>query len=299
MQNAVTEMNLTFTTTCSPLEPMKKFVRLLPLMALCAGLAYADLASDLEDYRSQKANLDAEIKKLDVRIRSTDSLTKDEAKRTQQLQSRYSEDLRRRRDELDSMQGKMKRQAADLQAERNKQAAAQIASDNSKAYRSAIVAALANEAQRLEDLVATSVPYDREKRVERIQALRRDLQGGNASPEEGFSRLTALYGEEIRFGDEITIAERPMVRKSGETINARVLRIGNQWMVYSDDEGLRIGVLQRTLDAAGKLQYNWREDLSFEERQAVKLAIDVKLARKPPQMVSLPLTLSIAAPEAK
>lgn len=273
--------------------------RSLSVLALCAGLACADLASDLEDYRSQKAALEADLKKLDQRIQSTDSLSRDEARRSALLQERYGADLQRRKAELDSMQVKMQRQAGELQKERNLQSSAQLSSDNAKSYRKALSQNLAGFAQLFENQVATTLPWDREDRVERIRALRRDLESGSATPEEGFSRLRALYTEEIRFGDEVAFAERPLVRKNGETVNAKVLRIGNQWMVYHDDEALRFGVLERRQGKDGKQDFVWREDLSFEERQAVKLAIDVKLARKPPQMVSLPLSLSIAPQEAK
>lgn len=274
-------------------------LRILPIFALCAGLAYADLTSDLDDYRAQKAAVETDIKKLDQRIRLTDSLTQDETRRSAVLQGRYEADLQRRKGELDSMQVKMQRTAAELQKERNAQSAAQIASDNTKAYRAALGKNLAGLALQLENTVAQTLPWDREDRVERVRALRRDLEGGVAVAEEGFSRLRALYAEEIRFGDETVLATRPLVRKNGETINAKLLRIGNQWMVYQDDEALRFGVLQRAVGKDGKTTYAWREDLSFEEREAVKLAVDVKLARKPPQMVSLPLSLSLAAPEVK
>ena len=43
----------------------------------------------------------------------------------------------------------------------------------------------------------------------------------------------------------------------------------------------------------GKIVYEWNEDLNLEERAAVKLAIDVKQAKKPPQIVKLPVSLSV------
>jgi predicted nucleic acid-binding Zn-ribbon protein len=268
-------------------------------MLCLAPRAFADIASDLEDYRSQKAALEAEIKRLDQRIKSTDSLAKEERKRSEVLQDRYQADLKRRRAELDSLQANIRRQASELQNERNRQARAQSTSDHIKAYRAALGKILAEMCLEFENLVAQTLPWDREDRVARIQALRRDLETESAGAEEGFSRLRSLYAEEIRFGDEVTTVNRPMIRRDGETVNARILRIGNQWMVYQDDEALRFGVLQRSISPDGNINYEWREDLSFEERQAVKLAIDVKLARKPPQMVSLPLSLSISKPEEK
>jgi predicted nucleic acid-binding Zn-ribbon protein len=257
---------------------------------LCfAPCAFASQDLDLEDYRSQKAALETEIKRLDQRIKSTDSLAKEEKKRSKVLQGRYQADLERRRAELDSLQANIRRQAAELQAVRNRQARAQNASDNVKAQRNALGKILVEMCSEFEKLVAQTLPWDRENRVARIQALRRDLESGNAEAEEGFSRLRAFYAEEIRFGDEIVVVNSLVTRRDGETVNARILRIGNQWMVYQDDDALRFGVLQRN--------YEWREDLSLEEKQAVKLAIDVKLARKPPQMVSLPLSLIISIEE--
>jgi len=270
----------------------QRIALLFSFMLCFAPLAFAtELASELEDYRSQKAALEAEIKRLDQRIKSTDSLAKEERKRSKVLQGRYQADIERRRSELDSLHANIRKQAAELQAMRNRQARAQSTSDNVKAYRNALSKILVEMCSDFENLVAQTLPWDRENRVARIQALRRDLESGSAEAEEGFSRLRALYVEEIRFGDEIVIVNRPITRRDGETINARILRIGNQWMVYQDDEALRFGVLQRN--------YEWKENLSFDEKQAVKLAIDVKLARKPPQMVSLPLSLSISATEEK
>ncbi|MCL2282993.1 MAG: DUF3450 domain-containing protein [Fibromonadales bacterium] len=270
----------------------QRIALLFSFMLCFAPFAFAtELASELEDYRSQKAALEAEIKRLDQRIKSTDSLAKEERKRSKVLQGRYQADIERRRGELDSLHANIRKQAAELQAMRNRQARAQSTSDNVKAYRNALSKILVEMCSDFENLVAQTLPWDRENRVARIQALRRDLESGSAEAEEGFSRLRALYVEEIRFGDEIVIVNRPITRRDGETVNARILRIGNQWMVYQDDEALRFGVLQRN--------YEWKEDLSFDEKQAVKLAIDVKLARKPPQMVSLPLSLSISATEEK
>jgi predicted nucleic acid-binding Zn-ribbon protein len=272
----------------------QRIALLIGFMLYFTPSAFADLALDLEDYRSQKAALEAEIKRLDQRIKSTDSLAMEEKKRSQVLQDRYQTDLKRRRAELDSLQSNIRKQASELQNARNLQARAQSKSDNVKAYRNVLGKILAEMCGEFENLVTQTLPWDREDRVARIQALRRDLEAESAGAEEGFSRLRTLYAEEIRFGDEIAVSNRPITRMDGETVNARILRIGNQWMVYQDDEALRFGVLRRSIAPNGNTNYEWREDLGFEEKQAIKLAIDVKLARKPPQMVSLPLSLSIS-----
>ena len=127
-----------------------------------------------------------------------------------------------------------------------------------------------------------------------------DIESGNASEEEAFSRLKSLIAEEIRFGDEVAIINSPFTRKNGELINAQILRIGNQWMVYSDEAGTLYGALVRKVEQAGdslKVTYEWNEELNLNERNAVRFAIDVKQAKKPPQMVTLPVSISVAGGE--
>ena len=144
--------------------------------------------------------------------------------------------------------------------------------------------------------MAQTVPWELESRLDRVKSLTRDIESGNASEEEGFSRLKSLIAEETKFGDEVAIINSPLTRKNGELINASILRIGNQWMVYSDDNGTVFGALVRKVED-GKVVYEWNEELNLEERAAVKLALDVKQAKKPPQIVKLPVSLSIVGGE--
>lgn len=260
-------------------------------LLLLTALSWADLSADLRAARNEKQALEAEIKKLDQRISVTDSLARTEAARFEQLKIRNADDLARRMTELDSLQIRIAQVAADLQSEKNLQGNQLIQIENAKANRAAISTILVEECRRLEDLVSLSLPWDKQKRIDRIRALRRDLENENASPEEGLSRLKAMYTEEIRFSDEIILVMRPVTRNDGETINARLMRIGNQWMIYSDDEGTKFGILQSSLQKDGSVKHQWKEDLNFEERQAIKLALDVKQARKPPQIVSIPLSI--------
>jgi len=271
----------------------KRLIKTSILIAMGAGFAFADLQGDIEDYKNQRAALQTELKKLDVRIAQTDSLVKEEAKRFELTQKREQDDLTRRKVELDSLQAKIAVIAKDVQSEKGRQSGQQLAVENTKAFRDGINKSLANYCKALEDLMLTSLPWELDTRLEHVRTLRRDLENGSSSAEEGLSRLRAIYLEETRFGDEVQLINHPIIRIDGETVNARILRIGNQWMVYSDDEGTKYGVLVRKLGKTGKVEYTWKEDLNFDERTAIKLAIEVKMARKPPQMVRMPLSLSI------
>ena len=277
---------------------MNKF-KLMPLALLVLVFsvsAFADRDAEIRDLKLEKDKLNSEIQKLNRQIASTDSMLKADDSRYKTLQQRYKADTERRRGEIDSLNVKIKNVAGQLQEERNKQARAKNKSDNVAAKRKALRAELAGISKRLENQIAQTLPWERESRLDRVKSLTRDIESGNASEEEAFSRLKSLIAEETKFGDEVAIINSPLTRKDGELINAAILRIGNQWMVYSDDNGTVFGSLVRKVEE-GKIVYEWNEELNLEERAAVKLAIDVKQAKKPPQVVKLPVSLSVVGGE--
>ena len=269
---------------------------LMLLVLLFSGVALADRDAEIRDLKLEKEKLNSEIQKLNRQIASTDSMLKADDSRYKTLSQRYKADTERRRAEIDSLNSKIKAVAGELQTERNKQARATNRSDNVAAKRKALRAELAGISKKLEAQVAETLPWERESRLDRVKSLTRDIESGNASEEEGFSRLKSLIAEETKFGDEVAIINSPLTRKNGELINASILRIGNQWMVYSDENGTVFGTLVRKVEN-GKVGYEWNEDLNLEERAAVRLAIEVKQAKKPPQIVNLPVSLSVVGGE--
>jgi hypothetical protein len=128
--------------------------------------------------------------------------------------------------------------------------------------------------------------------LERIRSLRRDLEAATASPDEAFARLAALLREETKSGDEVTLSSRPLTRKSGEVVNAQVLKIGNQAILYVDEDGKKFGILERKQTTADSTAWVWREDLNLSERTAVKRAVAVKAGRETPQLAALELPLA-------
>lgn len=266
------------------------------MILFLAGAAFADRASEIQDLKLEKEKLNSEIQKLNRQIAATDSMLKADDSRYKTLQQRYKADTERRRAEIDSLNAKIHAVAAQLQDERGKQARAKNRSENVAAKRKALRSALSAVCRQLESQVAQTLPWERDTRLDRVKSLTRDIESGNAGEEEAFSRLKSLIAEETRFGDEVAIINSPLTRKNGELINASILRIGNQWMVYSDDNGTVFGSLVRKIEN-GNIVYEWNEDLNLEERAAVKFAIDVKQAKKPPQVVKLPVSLSVVGGE--
>lgn len=270
----------------------KKWVVILSVMVGFSTGGFAQVSADVRDLETQKIALDNEIKKTSALIKETEKLIKEDASRYATLEKRYADDLARRSLELDSLNAKIRKMAEQLQLEKNKQVGAKNRAERVKSKRKMVLGLMAESCKALEVQVEQTIPWDKEARLERVRSLLRDLQTENASEEEAFSRMKSLIQEEIRFGDEVAILNAPFTRKNGETINAKILRIGNQWMVYTDENTTVYGALMRKLEN-GKIVYEWNESLTLSEREAVKLAIDVKQARKAPQMVTLPLSLSV------
>ncbi len=277
-------------------KPKYFFIALFLLGAM--GISFADTDSEIRDLELQKEKLNADLEKMTRQVQSTDSLIRENRKRYEVLEKRYRDDLSRRATEIDTLNLKIKSLADSLQLERHKQGAFKNRLDNTQSKRKNINGELASFCRALEAQILAGIPWDQEPRLERVRALLRDVETGNASEEEAFSRLKSIIGEEIRFGDEVVLINAPLTRKDGEVINARILRIGNQWMVYADENSVNFGALHR-LEENGKITYEWNETPDLKERDAIKFAIDVKMARKAPQMVILPLSVSIHGKEAQ
>ena len=196
------------------------FAHMALLVALLSGMAFADRDAEIRDLKFEKERLNSEIQKLNRQIASTDSMLKADDARYKTLSQRYKADTERRRAEIDSLNIKIRNVAEQLQAERGKQARAKNRSDNVTAKRKALREELAGISKRLENQVAQTVPWERDTRLDRVKSLTRDIESGNASEEESFSRLKSLIAEEIRFGDEVAVINSPLTRKNGELVNA-------------------------------------------------------------------------------
>ena len=269
-----------------------KLLSFMLIILTFSGIAFADYESEIRDLKMQKEKLNSEIQTLNTRIAATDSMLRADVPRHKMLEQRYKADSERRLAEIDSLNAKIRKVAASLQQERNKQARAKNRSENVAAKRRALRLELAKISKKLESQIAQTLPWERDSRLDRAKSLTREIESGNATEEEAFSRLKSLLGEEIKFGDEVAIVNSPLTRKDGEIVNASILRIGNQWMVYVDENGTQYGRLERKIEN-GNVVYEWNENLNLEERAAVKLAIEVKQAKKPPQIVNLPVSLSV------
>jgi len=257
------------------------------------------LESEIQKARADLTQDKKDIAKADAEWRKTDSLLREEATRAGQSDDRQAKDRERREKENQDLQNRARETQAKIDAERSAQNRHQNAVEEIKARQKHLALTLAAYCDSVANRIAAGVPWDQEPRIDRVKALKKDLETGSATVDEGFARLNAVIKEEIKSGDEVSIFNKPVTRKNGEVVNAQVLKIGNQWLVYMDEEGKKFGILERKAPGMepgsarpGETLWEWREDPGFAEKNLIRAAMEVKSAKRPPQLVALELGIA-------
>jgi Protein of unknown function (DUF3450) len=259
------------------------------------GDAAARLDADIQKAKGEIAQARKDVQKTEAELRKTDSLLREENDRAAQAEDRQAKDRDRREKENAALQARLQETQGKINAEHSGSGRWQNAEDEIKARQKRLAQVLAGYCDSLAARIEAGPPWEREQRVDRVKSLKQDLEAGTASSEEGFARLNAVLKEEIKGGDEISLLNKPITRKNGDVVNAQVLKIGNQWLVYMDEEGKRFGILERDAKSGA---WDWREDPGFAEKNRIKAALEVKSAKRPPQLVVLDLGLAVNAPPA-
>jgi hypothetical protein len=256
--------------------------------------ATQNLESEIQKAKSEMAEARKGAQKADAELRRTDSLLREEITRASQADDRQAKDRERREKENASLQARLQETQGKINAERAGLNRFQNAQDEIKARQKRLSLVLAGYCDSLASRIEAGPPWEREGRLDRVRSLKKDLEAGSATVDEGFARLNAAVKEEIKGGDEIALLNKPVTRKNGDVVNAQVMKIGNQWLVYMDDEGKHFGVLERK-PAAGGPTWEWREDPGFEEKNRIKAALEVKSSKRPPSLAVLDLGLALGA----
>jgi hypothetical protein len=266
-------------------------------VAMAPALTWAQAPADeTPRLKAEVARLKAEIQRAEADIRRTDSLAREEQATAARNRERLARDRERREKENAALEGRVRETRGRAAAERARGESYTDATAEIQAREKSLTAYFATVADSLLARVESGLPWDVESRRDRILSLKRDIEAGSATPEEAFARLVALLREETKGGDEVTLSSRPLTRQTGEVVNAQVLKIGNQAIVYADDEGKKFGILEPRETGEG-IAWAWRENLDLSERNAVKRAVAVKAGREAPQLS--PLTIPLAGLVAK
>ena len=256
--------------------------------------AAARLEADLQKARADVEKAKKDAQKAEAELRRTDSLLREENVRAAAADQRAVQDRERREKENAALQARVQETQAKVGQERASLGRWQNEEDEIKARQTRLSLVLAGYCDSLARRIESGLPWDMDARLDRVRSLKKDLEAGSATVDEGFARLNAISKDEVKNGDEIVLLNRPVTRKNGETVNAQLLRIGNQWLAYMDEEGRHFGVLERKSGGA----WAWREDPGFEEKNRIKAAVEIKGAKRPPSLAVLDLGLALGADSA-
>ena len=250
----------------------------------------ADPADEIARLKSDIARLKKEAQHADADLQRTDSLSREENAAASQNLDRWKRDKERRDRENQALAGRIQETRSKIAAEQSRMRGYLNGVEEIKAHDKALLKIFSELADSLLASIESGPPWDMETRRDRILSLKRDLEAGSATPDEAFGRLAAILKEEIKSGDEVALFNRPLTRQNGEVINAQILKLGNQALMYMDEEGKKFGVMENHIEN-GKSVHTWREEISFEEKNAIKLALSVKAGKEAPQLVPLSLSL--------
>ena len=255
------------------------------------------LQSDIQKAKAEMVQAKKDIARADAEIAKTDSLFRGEASRAAQSEDRMAKDRERREKENQELLNRLHDTQSKVNAERSVQSRHANTVDEIKSRQKSLSITLAGFCDSLVQRIESGLPWERESRMDRVKSLKKDLETGGASVDEGFARLSAMVKEEVKLGDEIAVFNKPITRKNGDVVNAQVLKVGNQWLVYMDEEGKSFGVLERKASSLGAGRspawtWEWREDISFGDKNLIRTAMEVKSAKRPPQLVLLNLGIA-------
>jgi len=271
-------------------------LKLIPMTALAGFLAAGVFAqnenADPARLKADIAKLKREISRVEADILRTDSLTRGEVTAGLATEERFLRDRERREKENQALEARVKETRAKISAEQSRLAGSKNAVEEIHSRNKALLRTLAALTDSLLLRIEAAPPWDLDARRDRLLSLKRDLEAGTPAPEEAFDRLTAILKDEIKSGDEIALFNRPVTRENGETVNAQILKLGDQVLVYVDEEGRNFGILEKRREN-GKTLWGWREKLDTKEKSAVKRAILVKAGRTAPQLISLGIAFSL------
>ena len=147
---------------------------------------------------------------------------------------------------------------------------------------------VAEQAVKLRADMAKSLPYRLDKRLESVDLLIRDIEGGSVSPEEALNRIWGIHQNERRMAQDAEVYSGDFPQETGDPLQVKYLRVGMQMLAFSSLDGTKLGVLVPG-DSSGRYRWAREKDMDYAARQAVKQAVATAEGKSVPGFVPLPV----------
>jgi Protein of unknown function (DUF3450) len=135
----------------------------------------------------------------------------------------------------------------------------------------------------LDKFVALDMPFDIEKRKERVNSLRVLMRRSDVADAERYRRILEAYQIENDYGRTIETYPGTVVR-DGKEVPVTYLRVGRIALMYKTDDGAEVGFWNK--DAADGGAY---EELGSDYMGWVTQAIRVAKKQAAPELIKVPL----------
>ena len=137
-----------------------------------------------------------------------------------------------------------------------------------------------NSSARLEESVATSLPFLPAERELRLASLSSELVRPDVASGEKLRRLMEALQVEASYGASVEVYQ-DQISLAGVDLNADVLRLGRVALFWSTPDGSRVG----TYDQATN---QWTE-LSDGENRTIAMAMEMATRQRPMELIAMPL----------
>lgn len=151
------------------------------------------------------------------------------------------------------------------------------------AVKNGVLPLMVQMADSLVQFVKLDIPYRRDERLARAQALRALLNNPTATANEQFQKLVQAYNDEIAAGRTVE-TYRGEIDEGGKTLTVNFLRVGHLALAYQTSDKSETGYWDKQKQA-------WQVDNDYRDAVSEDIAIVNKQAA--PDLLEMP----VEAPE--
>ncbi|WP_196137409.1 DUF3450 domain-containing protein [Aliikangiella sp. G2MR2-5] len=133
----------------------------------------------------------------------------------------------------------------------------------------------------LEAFVELDIPFDLEKRQDRVEALKNNMLRADISNSEKYRKILEAYQTEIAYGESVSTYQGDIDAADGSKIRVDFMRFGRVMLVFLSLDGQSAGYFNAETR-------QW-EELDKEYIRGIELAIKMANKQAAPELIKLPV----------
>ncbi len=231
------------------------------------------------------SGLNRQIRRVEKETDREKKLHKAEKQKAKSFEQRKKQKLKALVTQKGEMQSQIKKLKVRLSQLKGQKYAVKNQTKQLKNKRMAVSQHLVQKIDGLIVYFKQDFPYQRQRNLDNLSSLKKELQEEIIGPEEGMNRLFTLLSTAISNGYETQVYSDFYTDKSGKTIEGKFLRMGTVLSVFVSMDGNTVAYLTHP-DST----YQWNEEMNLELKQNIKEAIKISEGKAAPSLVLLPFS---------